>query len=147
MKTNNQKEDLDTKDESFVPEKISTENILLFLNLNVFEKYSKQAFEFYSVLLGVKKWTLLMLFISLSLFGTAQIQATGKPGRASISVLNIDTKGLGLDPIQMGNMVRIELEKLDTFQVMDRYDVSYVVEKNKDGIRMGASFGFNAKKV
>lgn len=131
MKTNNQKEDLDTKDESFVPEKISTENILLFLNLNVFEKYSKQAFEFYSVLLGVKKWTLLILFISLSLLGTAQIQATGKPGRASISVLNIDTKGLGLDPVQMGNMVRIELEKLDTFQVMDRYDVSYVVEKNK----------------
>lgn len=131
MKTNNQKEDLDTKDESFVPEKISTENILLFLNLNVFEKYSKQAFEFYSVLLGVKKWTLLMLFISLSFFATAQIQATGKAGRASISVLNIDTKGLGLDPVQMGNMVRIELEKLDTFQVMDRYDVSYVVEKNK----------------
>lgn len=131
MKTNNQKEDPDTKGESFVPEKISTENILLFLNLNVFEKYSKQAFEFYSVMLGVKKWTLLVLFISLSLFGTAQIQATGKPGRASISVLNIDTKGLGLDPVQMGNMVRIELEKLDTFQVMDRYDVSYVVEKNK----------------
>lgn len=131
MKTNNQKEDPDTKDESFVPEKISTENILLFLNLNVFEKYSKQAFEFYSVMLGVKKWTLLMLFISVSFFATAQIQATGKPGRASISVLNIDTKGLGLDPVQMGNMVRIELEKLDTFQVMDRYDVSYVVEKNK----------------
>lgn len=131
MKTNNQKEDPDTKDESFVPEKISTENLLLFLNLNVFEKYSKQAFEFYSVLLGVKKWTLLMLFISVSFFATAQIQATGKAGRASISVLNIDTKGLGLDPVQMGNMVRIELEKLDTFQVMDRYDVSYVVEKNK----------------
>jgi len=131
MKTNNKKEDPDTKDESFVAEKISTENLLLFLNLNVFEKYSKQAFEFYSVLLGVKKWTLLILFISLSLFGTAQIQATGKAVRASISVLNIDTKGLGLDPVQMGNMVRIELEKLDTFQVMDRYDVSYVVEKNK----------------
>ena len=65
MKTNNRKEDSDTKDESFVPEKISTENILLFLNLNVFEKYSKQAFEFYSVMLGVKKWTLLVLFISL----------------------------------------------------------------------------------
>lgn len=131
MKTNNQKEDLDTKDESFVPEKISTENILLFLNLNVFEKYSKQAFEFYSVLLGVKKWTLLMLFISLSLIATAQVKVPSKSGRASISVLNIDTKGLGLDPVQMGNMVRIELEKLDTFQVMDRYDVSYVVEKNK----------------
>ncbi|MDP1744689.1 MAG: hypothetical protein Q8L90_03875 [Bacteroidota bacterium] len=131
MKTNNQKEDPDTKDESFVPEKISTENILLFLNLSVFEKYSKQAFEFYSVMLGVKKWTLLVLLISLSLVSSAQVKAPEKSSRASISVLNIDTKGLGLDPVQMGNMVRIELEKLDTFQVMDRYDVSYVVEKNK----------------
>ena len=73
MKTNNRKEDSDTKDESFVPEKISTENILLFLNLNVFEKYSKQAFEFYSVMLGVKKWTLLVLFISLSLIYYSEV--------------------------------------------------------------------------
>jgi hypothetical protein len=31
----------------------------------------------------------------------------------------------------MGNLVRTELEKLDTFEVMDRYDVAYMVEKNK----------------
>lgn len=51
--------------------------------------------------------------------------------KKSITVLNIDSKGVALDPVQMGNLVRIELEKLDTFQVMDRYDVVYVVEKNK----------------
>ena len=51
--------------------------------------------------------------------------------KKSVSVLNIDSKGVTLDPIQMGNLVRIELEKLDTFEVMDRYDVAYVVEKNK----------------
>ena len=62
-----------------------------------------------------------------------QAQGTaGKTGKkASVTVLNIDTKGLNLDPAQMGNLVRIELEKLDMFQVMDRYDVTYVIEQSK----------------
>ena len=51
--------------------------------------------------------------------------------RPTITVLNIDTKGLSLDPQQMGNLVRIELEKLDTFDVTDRYDVAYLIDKNK----------------
>lgn len=51
--------------------------------------------------------------------------------RSTITVLNIDTKGIQLDPQQMGNLVRIELEKLDTFDVTDRYDVAYLIEKNK----------------
>ncbi len=51
--------------------------------------------------------------------------------KPSVTVLNIDSKGLNMDPSQMGNMVRIELEKLNLFDVMDRYDVSYVIEKNK----------------
>lgn len=129
MKTTSKKETAGTE-EKFI-ERISTENIILFLNLNALEKYSRQTFEFYSVLMGVKKWTLLILFISIGLFSTAQVKPIAKPEKASISVLNIDAKGVGMDPIQMGNMVRIELEKLDTFQVMDRYDVAYVVEKNK----------------
>ena len=45
-------------------------------------------------------------------------------------VLNIDTKGLNFDVEQMGNMVRLELSKLDTFEVMDKYDVAYMIEKN-----------------
>ncbi|MDP2386034.1 MAG: hypothetical protein Q8M29_06670 [Bacteroidota bacterium] len=48
-----------------------------------------------------------------------------------MSVLNIDSKGVNMEPTVMGNMVRMELEKLDSFDVMDRYDVSYMIEKNK----------------
>ncbi len=66
-----------------------------------------------------------VLFISTK-FATAQ-----QTKRTSITVLNIDTKGMQLDPTQMGNLARIELEKLDTFDVTDRYDVIYLVEKNK----------------
>lgn len=51
--------------------------------------------------------------------------------KLSATVLNVDSKGISYDERQMGNLLRIELEKLDTFQVMDRYDVSYVVEKNQ----------------
>lgn len=45
-------------------------------------------------------------------------------------VLNFDAKNVGYDPVAMGNLVRLELEKLDTFDVMDRYDVNYLVAKN-----------------
>jgi hypothetical protein len=51
--------------------------------------------------------------------------------KEKVVVLNIDTKGMSYDPVQMGNLVRVELEKLDTFDVMDRYDVQYLVDKNE----------------
>src|SRR4051812_43619082 len=51
--------------------------------------------------------------------------------KPSATVLNVDSKLPAYDSHQMGNLLRIELEKLDTFQVMDRYDVLYVVESNK----------------
>ncbi len=49
----------------------------------------------------------------------------------TMTVLNIDTKGIEYDPAQMGNLVRIELDKLQRFQVTDKYDVAYLMEKNK----------------
>jgi hypothetical protein len=55
------------------------------------------------------------------LFSSSFAQNTQK--RKSITVLNIDTKGVGLDPQQMGNIVRIELEKLDMFDVTDHLSV------------------------
>lgn len=48
-----------------------------------------------------------------------------------VGVLNIDSKGLSMQPDQMGNLLRIELDKLDTFDVIDRYDAMYLIEKNK----------------
>ena len=54
-----------------------------------------------------------------------------KKQKPSLTILSIDIAGFKTDPQQMGNLVRTELEKLDTFEVMDRYDVAYMVEKNK----------------
>lgn len=51
--------------------------------------------------------------------------------KPTLTVLNIDSKGVPYDAQQLGNLARIELEKLDTFDVTDRYDVLYLLEKNK----------------
>ncbi len=51
--------------------------------------------------------------------------------KEKVIVLNVDVQGLKYTPEQMGNLLRIELDKLDTFEVVDRYDVSYLVKKNK----------------
>lgn len=131
MKTNNQIQKKYPDMDFFKKEKISTENLLLFLNLNMLEKYCRQTFELYSSVFGIKKWSLFILFFAFGMATDAQETLRKSTTKPSVTVLNVDTKGLNLDPTQMGNMVRLELEKLDSFEVMDRYDVSYVVEKNK----------------
>lgn len=132
MKTEIQKPELNKFNVPNKTEKISVENLLLFLNLNILEKYCKQTFNLYSSVLGIKKWSLFILLFAFGINASAQTatlkKSTAKP---SVTILNVDTKGLNMEPSQMGNMVRLEVEKLDTFEVMDRYDVSYVVEKNK----------------
>lgn len=75
-----------------------------------------------------KKLIQISLAIVVSLLFTNQLIAQHK--RPTLTVLNIDTKGVQLDAFQMGNIVRIEMEKLDTFDVSDRYEVISTVEKN-----------------
>ncbi len=77
----------------------------------------------------VKRLQIIATIVSIIFLFNLNVHAQNT--RASITVLNIDTKGVELDPQQMGNITRIELEKLDTFDVTDRYDVGYIIEKNK----------------
>jgi hypothetical protein len=83
------------------------------------------------------------LFISLLLlciyFPLASQSATSGPLKPRIGVLNIDTKGFVLDPIQMGNLVRLELDKLNLFEVLDKYDVAYLAEK--EGLKFENCYG------
>lgn len=74
------------------------------------------------------------LMTGLSLTSNAQTPTTTTTpaaAKAKVVVLNFDSKIPSYDPTAMGNLVRIELEKLDTFNVMDRYDVAYLVDKNE----------------
>jgi hypothetical protein len=85
------------------------------------------------------KINIFILAIVLSLTtNNISAQSNGKT-KPTLTILSIDIKGLTSDPQQMGNLVRTELEKLDTFEVMDRYDVAYMVESKK--LNIGNCYG------
>lgn len=49
--------------------------------------------------------------------------------KLTATILSMDALGVSFDDKQMGSLLRLELEKLDTFQVVDRYDINYFMEK------------------
>ncbi|CAN5361327.1 hypothetical protein BH09BAC5_BH09BAC5_12580 [soil metagenome] len=91
----------------------------------------------------MKKWKRVMRIVAalfLNGISVATVAQNAPPAvKEKIVVLNFDSKIPNYDPGSMGNLVRIELEKLDTFDVMDRYDVSYLVEKNE--LRINNCYG------
>ncbi len=70
-----------------------------------------------------------ILFFAFALLFFVQANAQNKMEKTIIGVLNIDTKGLSYDAEQMGNITRIELEKLSLYQVLDKYDMAYLAKK------------------
>jgi hypothetical protein len=80
---------------------------------------------------------LLACFLWMMIIGKLHAQTPAL--KQKVVVLNIDTRDIGYDPVQMGNMVRVELEKLDSFDVMDRYDVNYLIEKK--GLNINNCYG------
>jgi len=75
----------------------------------------------------------IVCFMTLLSTLPAMAQSNSGPvkNRKTLTVLNVDSKGLNLDPVQMGSITRIELEKLDSFEVMDAYDALYLLDRNK----------------
>jgi hypothetical protein len=78
----------------------------------------------------MRKLMLFCLFSAL-LYAPFAIAQTPDGPKDKIAVLQIDTKGLALDPVQTANLARIELDKLGMFEVADRYDIDYLLEKEK----------------
>jgi len=75
---------------------------------------------------------LLLALIIGFYFKPAEVQAqTVKSKKQTLTILNIDSQGMNMNPTQLGNLVRIEVDKLDSFEVTDRYDVAYLLDKNK----------------
>lgn len=62
----------------------------------------------------------IFIFININMFAQ----------KASLTVLNMDSQGLEYTPEQLGNLLRMEVEKPDKYEVTDRYDVAYLIEKN-----------------
>lgn len=71
------------------------------------------------------KRQIILTLLAICTFSFVQAQ------KQSLSVLNIDAQGVEFSSVQIGNLVRLEMDKLDKFEVMDKYDVAYLVEKNE----------------
>ncbi|MBX3163429.1 MAG: hypothetical protein KF900_03035 [Bacteroidetes bacterium] len=70
--------------------------------------------------------------------GANNMNAQGSD-KASLTVINIDVKGLNEDPAIVGNQVRMETEKLNMYEVKDKYDVQQFLEDNQ--LSMNKCFG------
>ena len=79
------------------------------------------------------------LILFFCLIGTTLLAQTEEGPRPTIAVLNIDTENLEMTPEQMGNLTRLELDKLGMFDVLDRYDVAYMIDKK--GINIENCYG------
>ena len=64
-----------------------------------------------------------------ALLGTTILVAQSTP-KPIVGVLGIDIDGFTMDADQAGSITRTELSKLGNFEVMDRYDADFLLEKN-----------------
>jgi TolB-like protein len=79
---------------------------------------------------------LLGIGLSACLFQTAMAQTSTRP---KIAILNIDTKNHSFSPRMLGNILRTEVEKLDSFEVIDRYDAEFVLKQKS--MKMDSCYG------
>lgn len=69
--------------------------------------------------------------IAICLVTFCLFAASAQNKKESLALLNIDSKTIGVEPSGMANLVRVEIEKLDLYDVKDKYDIQYVMEQNK----------------
>lgn len=85
------------------------------------------------IFLSLRLTALVLFFWGLSTAIMAQSP------REKVGVLHIDTKGFTLDNVQMGQLTRVELDKLGIYEVLDKYDVDYIAEKEQ--LKLDNCFG------
>ncbi len=72
----------------------------------------------------MKKLVILSVILITSLSSrVVKAQSSGSQ-LESIAIVSIDTRGLSLDNTALGNLVRLELEKVQKYEVLDKYDVA-----------------------
>lgn len=76
-------------------------------------------------------------FLAILLLLNSKIAQAQK--KIKIGVVSMDTRGLSVNNESMTNMVHLELEKLNIYEVLDRYDVADIVKSK--GINVNECFG------
>lgn len=80
------------------------------------------------------------MFLAFTAKGQNESLSMGQPSK-TIAILSMDCQGVDIDNVQMGNLVRLELEKTGVYQVMDKYDVAFQIKEA--GIEQKTCFGKN----
>jgi TolB-like protein len=62
-----------------------------------------------------------MMLINSSIFGQA---------KQKLAVISMDTKGINYDNLAITSLLHLELEKINKFEVLDKYDVSDILKAN-----------------
>jgi hypothetical protein len=70
------------------------------------------------------------IMMCLIMISSISLKAQVTNEKETAGVLNIYTTGVGLSGAQIGNLLRSEVEKLDAYDVVDRFDMEYVIEKD-----------------
>jgi len=79
------------------------------------------------------------LMLSIVSAASISLKAQSITKKPKLTVLNIASQGMNITPAQAGNMVRRELAKIQNFEVMDKYDVMYLVDKH--GLKIDNCYG------
>lgn len=75
------------------------------------------------------KFTKILFLLATLPFLSLSAQDYGSDFR-SVAVLSADTRDVSLSPETAGTLMRLELDKLNLYAVMDKYDIAYLIEKN-----------------
>ncbi len=73
--------------------------------------------------------SLIVKFFMLSLLLGVGLLTSGQ-SRPSVGIISIDTHGLDIGNTSMASLVRLELEKTNKFEVLDRYDINDALASN-----------------
>lgn len=76
--------------------------------------------------------------VLFALFTTGTL-VQAQTSRQKLTVLNIASEGMHLSPKQAGNMLRREVAKISKYEVLDKYDVMYLI--NKHGLKVENCYG------
>jgi hypothetical protein len=74
----------------------------------------------------VKKLKVVVLALTIS--ATA---VNAQVSKQSAAVLNIDSRITDVNSVTLGNIVRLELQKLNYFNIIDKYDAEFLIQKNQ----------------
>ncbi len=72
----------------------------------------------------MKKLVVVVLSVIFTLSTNSLFGQISTGNLKSIAVVSLDSDGLSLDNAAMGNLLRLELEKVQKYEVLDRYDVA-----------------------